>query len=267
MYRRILIPVREPSEVEPLIRFAAGLLDADGEIRLLHVIPTTTLPELTRQWRASVNLIVPAHETGAALDVRVEPEVRASVDVPGVILESAETHGTDAILMTLGGDRRARRPFFGHVTSAILHHAPCDVVVINRLALVEGSLPRILVPTFSELAPPKLLRLAEAMAVRNHGIPIVTLEISLRGRGGHGAVASRSPRGVPIEHRRSFFSRALLGHRRELAELILGEAARQRYGLLLVGEEAIHPEGPLLTRRFLEELFRAAPCPVMAVRG
>jgi len=267
MYRRILIPAREPSEVEPLIRFGAGLLDTDGEIRLLHVIPTTTLPELTRQWRASVNLVVPAHETGAALDVRVDPEVRAGVDVAGVILDSAEMHGTDAILMTLGGDPKSRRPFLGHVTSAILHHAPCDVVVVNRLALLEESFPRILVPTFSAAAPPKLLKIAESLAVRHHGIPIVTLETSLRGQGGHGATASRSPRGVPIEHVRSFFSRALLGHRRELAEMILQGAARQRYGLLLVGEEAIQPEGPLMTRRFLEELFRAAPCPVMAVRG
>jgi nucleotide-binding universal stress UspA family protein len=267
VYKRLLIPVREPAEVEPLIRFGAALLDTEGEIRVLHVIPTTTLPELTRQWRSSVNLVVPAHETGAALDVRVDPEVRSGSDVPGVILESAETHGTEAILMTLGGDRRGRRPFFGHVTSALLHHAPCDVVVINRLALVEENLPRILVPTFSAQASPKLLRLAEALAVRHHGIPIVTLEISIRGRGGHDSAPSRSPRGVPIEHRRSFFSRALLGHRHEFAELILQEAARQRYGLLLVGEEAIHPEGPLLTRRFLEELFRAAPCPVMAVRG
>jgi nucleotide-binding universal stress UspA family protein len=267
MYRRILVPARDPSEVEPMIRFASTLLDADGEIRMLHVIPTTTLPELTRQWRASVNLVIPAHETGAALDVRVDPEVRAGADVAGVILDSAEMHGIEAILMTLGGNPKERRPFFGHVTSALLHHAPCDVVVINRLALLEAELPRILVPTFATAAPPKMLRVAEALAVRHHGIPIVTLEIGERGRGARGAVPSRSPRGIPIQHVRSFFSRALLGHRHELADMILQEAARQRYGLLLVGEDATHPEGPLMTRRFLEELFRAAPCPVMAVRG
>ena len=49
--------------------------------------------------------------------------------------------------------------------------------------------------------------------------------------------------------------------------LILQAAARLRYGLLLVGEESIRGEGPLLTRRFLEELFRRAPCPVVAIRG
>ncbi|MCI4349007.1 MAG: universal stress protein [Thermoplasmata archaeon] len=267
MYRRLLIPVSEPSEVEPLIRFGATLLDADGEIRVLYVIPTTTLPELTRRWRESVNIVVPAHESGAALDVRVDPEVRASTDVAGEILESAEIHGTEAIVMTLGRDRRSRGTLFGHISSAVLHHAPCDVIVVNRLALTGDRVPRVLVPTFGESAPPKLMRLAEEIAVSHRGAPIVTLTLASRGRGSRGATATRSPRGVPIEHRRSFFSQALLGARRRLPELILQEASRMRYGFLLVGEEAIHPEGPLLTRRFLEELFRSAPCPVMAVKG
>ncbi len=66
-----------------MIRFGAMLLDPDGEIRVLHIIPTTTLPQVAREWRNSVNLVVPAHEAAAALDVRVDPEVRASTDVPG----------------------------------------------------------------------------------------------------------------------------------------------------------------------------------------
>lgn len=269
MYRRLLIPVREPSEVEPLIRFGAALLDADGEIRVLHVIPTTTLPQVSREWRASVNIVVPAHEAGAALDIRVEPEVRASVDVAGEILESGESRGVDGILMTLGGDRRSRNPFVGHTASSLLHHAPCDVMIVNRLALVEARVPRILLPTLAANAPPKAMRLAEELAVRRHGIPIVTLAIGLKELrlAGEGEAPSRSPRGLPLDTRRSFFSASVLGRRRRLPELILQQAARERYGLLLVGEEPGATEGPLLTRRFLEELFRAAPCPVMAVRG
>jgi nucleotide-binding universal stress UspA family protein len=250
-----------------MIRLGAQLLDADGEIRLLHVIPTTTLPEVTRQWRASVNLVVPAHETGAALDVRVDPEVRASRDVPGEILESAETHGVDAILLTLRGDRRSHNPFVGHTASALLHHAPCDVIVVNRLGLIEEKVPRILIPTFTGIPPPKALQIAEEIALRHKGVPIVTLSIAARGRETpNGEIPSRSPRGVPLRRRHSMFSETLLGRRR-LPELILQEAARERYGLLLVGEEAGPAQGPLLTRRFLEELFRAAPCPVIAIRG
>lgn len=271
MYRRILIPVSSPGEVEPMIRFAAQLLEADGEIRVLHVIPTTTLPEVTRQWRDSVHIVVPAHEAGAALDVKVDPEVRAATDVVGEILESAETHGVEAIVMTLSGDRRSRNPFVGHTASAILHHAPCDVLVVNRLGLAEDRVQRILVPAFGPTAPPKALRLAEEIAVRHHGIPIVTLHLGPVG--GSESTVERSPRGVPMRHRPRLGS-GLFGHGgQRVADVILKEAAEERYGLLLVGEESSEseaaggPEGARITRRFLEDLFRGAPCPVIAVRG
>lgn len=268
MYRRLLIPTNEPSEVEPLIRFGAQLLDTDGEIRLLHVIPTTTLPEVTRQWRASVNLVVPAHEAGAALDVRVDPEVRASRDVASEILESAETHSVDGILLTLRGDRRGRNPFVGHTASALLHHAGCDVIVVNRLALIEEKVPRILVPSLAESPPPKSLQVAEEIALRHKGIPIVTIAIVPQGTmlDPEPEGPFRSARGMPLRRRHAVLSKTLLGRRR-LPELILHESAKERYGLLVVGEEAGASQVPLLTRRFLEELFRAAPCPVVAVRG
>jgi nucleotide-binding universal stress UspA family protein len=270
MFRHILIPIDQPNDVEPMIRFAANFLDADGEIRVLHVIPTLTLPQVTRAWRESVNLVVPAHEMGAALDIKVEPEVRASVDVPAEILDSAETHGVDAILMTLRGSRKSRNPFVGHTSSSVLHHASCKVIIVNRLALLEDKIPRILLPTFEENPPPEVMRVAEEIALRHAGAPIITLRIGAKeGAEGDGPSAppTRSPRGLPMRERRSFFSQALLGHRGRLPELILAQAARERFGLLLVGEGAGESGSPLLTRRFLEELFRAAPCPVMAIRG
>ncbi|HEV2316318.1 MAG TPA: universal stress protein [Thermoplasmata archaeon] len=268
MYHRILIPVTAPGEVEPLIRFGANLLDTDGEIRVLHVIPTSSLPEVTRKWRASVNLVLPAHETGAALDVRVDPEVRVAPDVASELLESAETHGVDAILMTISGDKRSRNPFVGRTASAVLHHAASDALIVNRLALTGERVPRLLLPTFSETAPPKALALAEEIAVRGGGIPIIQLALGSRPSPGEPNPAPQlSPRGLPLETRRSFFSESILGRNRRLPEIILREAARERYGLLIVGEEAGLSMRPLLSRSFVEQLFRTAPCPVLAVRG
>ena len=270
MYHRLLIPVDDASEVEPMIRLGSRMLDAGGEIRVLHVIPTVTIPQVTRGWRSSVNIVIPAHEAGAALDVRVDPEVRASVDVVGDILDSAESHEVDAIVMTLRGDRRSRNPFVGHTASSILHHARCDVVVVNRLALAADKFPRIIVPTFSGLPAPKILQLAEEFALRNPGITIITLSLVARKRTDEPPsppTEGRSPRGFPVKHKTAMIPEAMLVRRRRLPELILQAAARERYGLLLVGEETVRGEGTLLTRRFLEELFRAAPCPVVAVRG
>ncbi len=267
MYRSLLVPVKSPAEVEPLIRFAASLLDADGEIRMLHVIPTTTMPAVTREWRASVNLVVPAHEVAAVLDVKVEPEVKASVDVPGEILESAEAHQADGIVMGLGGDRRSRNPFVGHTASGILHHAAADVLILNRLALAGTKVPRILVPTLRGPTPPRILQLAEELSLRRGGIPVVTIDLSSRAGDGAGE-EDRTARGIPTVHRHPIVSASLLSRRRHHAQLILQSAARERYGLLLVGEEHAPTEGPpMLTRPFLEELFREAPCPVVAVRS
>jgi nucleotide-binding universal stress UspA family protein len=266
-YRRILVPVSEAAEVEPMIRFASVLLDAGGEIRMLHVIPARSLPQIARQWRSSVNLVVPAHETGAALDVTVEPEVRASPDVPGEILESVESHAIDAILMTLRGDRRSRNPFVGHTATAILQHAATDVLVVNRLALTEQPVNRILLPTFGPTPPPKAMRVAEELALRNPGAVLVALTLASRGGSSERSTPSRSPRGFEFRQRRAFLPERLLGRRHRLPELILQAASRERYGFLIVSEDPGPAGVPLLTRRFVEELFRTAPCPVLAVRG
>ncbi|HTT15894.1 MAG TPA: universal stress protein [Thermoplasmata archaeon] len=266
MYRKIVVPVQVPAEVEPLVRFAAQLLEPGGEIRVLHVIPTTTLPQVTREWRASVNLVVPAHEVGAVLDVRVDPEVRAATDVPGEILESAETHHADAIVLTLRGDRRSRNPFVGHTATALLQHASSDVLVVNRLALASGAIPRVLVPTFAERPGSRSLALAEELSVKSGGVPVITLVLGGEAGAPGRIEGERTARGVPLMRRGVPLSGSLLGRRRRLPEIILQAAARERYGLLLVGEEPVGG-GTLLTRRFLELLFRAAPCPVLSLRS
>jgi len=268
VYKRILVPVKEPSEVEPMIRFAASLLETDGEIRILHIIPTTTLPQVAREWRSSVNIVIPAHEAGAALDVKVEPEVRAATDVPAEILECAENEGVDAIILTLQGNRRSRNPFVGRTASGILHHAGADVLIVNRLALAADHIPRVLVPTLQATASPKALMVAEEISIRRGGVPVITLNLSARSSGeADGApTEEQSPRGVPVVHKRMSFSDAMLGRRRRLPDLLLLAAQRERYGLLLVVGEEEGAAGPWLTRRFLEELFRGAPCPVVALR-
>ena len=269
MYRQILVPVSEPAEVEPLIRFAATLLDPDGEIRILHIIPTTTLPQVTREWRNSVNLVVPAHEAAAALDVKVDPEVRASTDVPGEILESAESHGVDAILMTLRGDKRSRNPFVGHTASGILHHAHADVLILNRLALGASKVPRILLPSFRDSPSPRAMQVAEELAVHNDGAPVTMLSLEPRAVAADGDDAEReeqTSRGVTVVHKRFRFGGSLV-RRSRLPQVILSAAQRERFGLLLVSEEGDQTGGALLTRSFLEELFREAPCPVLALRS
>jgi nucleotide-binding universal stress UspA family protein len=269
MYHRLLIPVNEAAEVEPLIRFGAQLLDADGEIRILHVIPHVSLPEITRAWRESVHFVVPAHETAAALDVPVEPEVRVAPDVAGEIIESATNHSVDGILMTLRGSSRGPNPFVGHTASTILQHASSDVLLVNRLVLATQSFTQILVPSFMGAGPsPKAMQLAEALALKHDSAPIVSLTISSEPvTRDETPLNGRTPRGLELRHRHTLLPESYLGRRHRIPELILSAAARERYGFLMVVEDRQSARGPLITRRFVEDLFRSAPCPVMAVRG
>jgi hypothetical protein len=118
------------------------------------------------------------------------------------------------------------------------------------------------------------VRLAEELSVRFQGVPIVPMLLGARAgtTESDGAVSAAdripSPEDERVSpRRRGLLPGSILGRRRRLAEVILARAARERYGLLLVGDDPAHAETPILTRRFLEELFRNAPCPVVALRG
>lgn len=248
MYRRLLIPVAGPNEVEPLIRQGAELLEPDGEIRVVHIIPNRSLPEMTRAWRAATNIVVPAHETGAALDVRVEPDIRSAGSATSGILDAAEGSEVDAILLTLSDERRSRSPLMGHTSTALLQHATCDVVIVNRLALLDRHPKKILVPAFSDVPRPKANVVAQQLSLRHGGCPIVPFRVwdDTDPRGGRGRV---------------------FGRHRDLVGAVVAKVAREGSGLLVLVDDGHDPSGPLLTRSFLEELFRRAPSPVMALRA
>ncbi|HXQ94265.1 MAG TPA: universal stress protein [Thermoplasmata archaeon] len=251
MYRRIMIPVAGPTEVEPLIRQAAELLDPDGEIRVVHIIPNRSLPEMTRAWRSATNIVVPAHETGAALDIRVEPEIKSASGVTSGILDAAEGSEVDAILLTLGDDRRARSPLMGHTSTALLQHATCDVIIVNRLALLDRNPKKILLPSFSDAPQPKAEEVAHQLSLRHGGCPVV----SFRVWEAEAAAAGQSRVRVRV-----------FGRRRDLVGAVVAKVEKEFAGLLLLVDDGHQPGGPLLTRTFLEDLFQRAPAPVMALR-
>jgi nucleotide-binding universal stress UspA family protein len=249
MYHRLMVPVAGPNEVEPLIRQAAELLEPDGELRVLHIIPNRSLPEMTRAWRSATNIVVPATEAGAALDVRVEPEIRAASSATSGILDAAEGAEADGILFTLGDDRRARSPLMGHTSTALLQHAQCDVIIVNRLALLDRNPKKILLPSFSDAPRPKAEVTAHQLSLRHGGCPVVQFRVF---DSDATAAAGRV---------------RMFGRRRDLVGAVVAKVAREGAGLLLLVDEGHQPGGPLLTRTFLEDLFQRAPSPVMALRS
>lgn len=271
MYRKILVPVVIPSNVSPLIRMASYLLEPEGEIHVLHVITEKSLPQVAKGWRSSLHLVIPAHETGAALDVRVTPEVAVAPDAAVEILEKAETLGCDAILMTIDGSAGHRRKLFGHTCTAILNHATTDVVVVNPLALTSGKASKIIIPTFTLNPPAKASLAAEAIASRIGNVPIVTLHIREgTGRKGMEEEDHEFKGNRPRIHRSLktvLFPSRLFRPNSDMPDAIMGVVRYEGYGICVVGEEGRGSGAPMINRNFMEKLFSIAPCPVMVIHG
>lgn len=273
MYRKILVPVVEPPDVTPLVRLASYLLEPNGEIQVLHVITAESMPERAKEWRNSLRLVIPAHETGAALDVNVVPEVKVAPDVAVEILERAESEKADAILMTLSGrgDRRHRNPFLGHTSTAILHHAECEVLIVNSLALTVEHVGKLLLPTFTVQPSSRVMGVAEAVSAQMGGTPIVTVHM-VEGAAENEIedvdhTVKRTSRKGPLRLKTVLFPSRIFRSRGSLPQTILEVLRKEGYGFCLIGEEGRGSEAPFISRPFVEEIFSKAPCPVMILRG
>jgi nucleotide-binding universal stress UspA family protein len=271
MYGRILVPVVVPANVGPLVKMASYLLEPGGEIDVLHVITARSMPEMAKGWRNSLQVVIPAHETGAALDVNVVPEVKVAPDAAVEILERAESQKVDAIVMTLSGFGQKRiNPFFGHTTGAIIHHATCDVIIVNRLALTMNRVGKILIPTFTVQPPHKVTLAAEAVSGKKGGVPIVTLHM-LQGNSFSSEAVPHTLTGsasnIPRRLKTVIFPSRLFRRQSTLPDMFLDVVHREGYGLYVVGEEGHGMKNPFLTRGFIERLFSRAPCPVMVIKG
>jgi nucleotide-binding universal stress UspA family protein len=271
MYGKILVPVVVPANVGPLVKMASYLLEPGGEIDVLHVITAKNMPEMAKGWRNSLQVVIPAHETGAALDVNVVPEVKVAPDAAVEILERAESQKADAIVMTLSGFGAKRiNPFFGHTTGAILHHAACDVIIVNRLALTMNRVGKVLIPTFTVQPPHKVMLAAESVSEKKGDVPIITLHM-LEGRAfsseavPHTLVESASK--IPRRLKTVIFPSRLFRRQSTLPDMFLDVVHREGYGLYVVGEEGHGMNSSFLNRGFIERLFSRAPCPVMVIKG
>jgi nucleotide-binding universal stress UspA family protein len=57
--------------------------------------------------------------------------VRGSGNAADVILEEAEESGADLIIIGTRGHNVAKRLLLGSVSTNVVHHAPCDVLVVR----------------------------------------------------------------------------------------------------------------------------------------
>lgn len=135
MYARIIVAVdlEHLDQARALLNRATALLDAGGEIRLVHVLEdvpgylAAELPaDLGERRRAEAAVELRAM-IDPALDIRMVHEVRHGA-ASGQILAAAEETGAD-LIMIASHKPDLRDYFIGSTAARVIRHARCSVLV------------------------------------------------------------------------------------------------------------------------------------------
>ena len=135
MYARIIVAVdiAERAQAHALLENAKTLLDAGGEIRLVHVledVPGYLLanlpPDLTERRHAEAMVELRAM-IDPSQDIRITPDLRHGA-ASGQIIQAAEDSGADLIMIA------SHKPGFrdyliGSTAGRVIRHAGCSVLV------------------------------------------------------------------------------------------------------------------------------------------
>lgn len=135
MYARIIVAVdlSELAQARALLANAVELLDAGGEIRLVHVLEdvpgylAASLPaDLTERRRAEAMVELRAM-ADPSLEVRIIPDLRHGA-ASGQIIEAATDSGAD-LIMIASHKPGLRDYLIGSTAGRVIRHSGCSVLV------------------------------------------------------------------------------------------------------------------------------------------
>jgi Kef-type K+ transport system membrane component KefB/nucleotide-binding universal stress UspA family protein len=138
--RRILVPTdgTEAARHAAELGFALATEEED-HVLILHVVTENTnsyfldaAGELyEKQLEAGRHIVEELRELGQASDVYVDVSIEQGVDPESVILQKAQDHQTDLIILGTAVRSGSARLFLGPRVERILANAPCPVLVFN----------------------------------------------------------------------------------------------------------------------------------------
>lgn len=132
----VVVPVDFSSASEKAIRTALELVESPGHVHVIHV---ANVPEYIPYGEA-VWVVEPEHWSEKAalhlrefIDSNSEFHNVTTATVTGEadtgIVQYAKDHHADLIVIPCHGHRGLKRLLMGSVTSGVLRHAPCEVLV------------------------------------------------------------------------------------------------------------------------------------------
>ncbi len=195
----------------------------------------------------------------------------APLEPADALIETARNAGARIVVVGTRGRGRAARTALGSVSTAVLQHAPCDVLIVRPPAGEEGAeretgWPRAVVVGFDG-SPAARLALEDAAAIATPAAEIaVVLAVGRRARGRQVEAIRVSLREACDELAGRGLSPSAVEMRGEPAAAI-AEAARERDGdLVVVGSSSAGPLRRVLRRPVSTALVRRAGQDVLVVR-
>jgi nucleotide-binding universal stress UspA family protein len=178
-FDRILLPTDFSKTARRALSFAAHLADRHGAtLHILHVRTPSdertqppgvesprTRDELAECARRAAEGLGDPTATDGHHDVSMVQDRVVAESVPEAVVEYAEAHAVDLVVMGTARRSGLRTLFPQSTASAVVRHAPCPVLtVLDEPDIVPGPLNRIFVPyDFSEPAG-QAVRYGEALA-------------------------------------------------------------------------------------------------------
>lgn len=151
---RILVPLSNPDNVDPLVELAVMIKDPQSKAPLYALTVTREEQEGSQGMASSRKLLERAERTAAATDHRVETLNRMDVNVTNGIVYTARENGISTVIMGWNPKPQVADKFFGSIMDNLLKRTEQMVWVYRALQPVN-TIKRILivVPENAEFEP------------------------------------------------------------------------------------------------------------------
>ena len=146
---RILLPLANPKNVEPLIGLAAAIAkDREGEIVLLKVALVPVQSPLNKsdiEVENEQHILELAHDIAEKYDVPTTSLLRIGHNTARAILETSRERKCNLIMMGWKGYSSTAEKIMGRITDLVVSHAKTDMMLIKLAG--KKSLNNFLLPT------------------------------------------------------------------------------------------------------------------------
>ena len=258
MYKRILVPIAQNTNVGLVLGFVENVLDPGGEITLLYVIPSDKLPVSAVDWRRAMKVISEAQTLTTDLDMEVNYKVKNNPSIASGILREAASTAYDLVLMSTPKEARRGR-LFGSKIDEVVRKSAVETVVLSYPERAELSYRKILIPTSGYRHALRAARIAEQLAGR-HGGEITVMYVGSRK---DEAEAIIGPLVSDIEANGA--KACSLFATGPIVETIIAEA-KKGYDIMMIGATERPAYQEFLLGSTADRLVREAPCPVLMVK-